>query len=87
MLVCFGFSWPINLYHNYRSRTAKGMSPSFILLIMFGYVAGIMSKIMNGNFTFVLVVYLLNLVIVSLNLVVYFRNLKLDHNIKEAVLK
>ncbi len=78
MLVCFGFSWPINLYHNYRARTAKSMSPSFILLIMLGYVAGILSKIMNGNFSYVLYVYVLNLLIVSLNLVVYFRNRKLD---------
>lgn len=87
MLICFGFSWPINLYHNYRARTAKSMSPSFILLIICGYIAGIMAKIMNGNYSFVLVVYVLNLVIVSLNLVVYFRNLKIDRNNGESAKK
>lgn len=78
MLVCFGFSWPINVYNSYRSRTAVGMSPFFILLIMSGYVAGISAKLMNGSFTFVLAAYVLNLAIVSVDLLVYFRNRRLD---------
>ena len=32
MLICFGFSWPINLYKNIKVRSAKGMSLPFILL-------------------------------------------------------
>ena len=78
MLVCFGFSWPISVVKNYRSRTAKGMSPLFILLIMSGYLAGITAKILSGNYTFVLAVYILNLVLVSLNLLIYFRNIRID---------
>ena len=35
MLICFGFSWPISLINNYRTRTAHGMSLPFILLIKF----------------------------------------------------
>ena len=38
MLICFGFSWPISLINNYRTRTAHGMSLPFILLIIFGRV-------------------------------------------------
>ena len=78
MLVCFGFSWPISVVNNYRSRTAKGMSPFFILLIMAGYIAGIAAKILSGNCSFVLAVYVLNLILVSANLLIYFRNLRLD---------
>ena len=78
MLVCFGCSWPISVVKNYRSRTAKGMSPLFILLIMSGYLAGITAKILSGNYTFVLAVYILNLVLVSLNLLIYFRNIRID---------
>ena len=78
MLVCFGFSWPISVVNNYRSRTAKGMSPFFILLIMSGYLAGITAKILSGNYSFVLAVYILNLVLVSLNLLIYFRNIRID---------
>ena len=78
MLVCFGFSWPINLIKAYKARTAKSTSLPFVLLIIMGYIAGISAKIIMGNINYVLVAYLLNLAIVSLNLVVYFRNVALD---------
>ena len=78
MLVCFGFSWPMNLIKAYKARTAKSTSLPFILLIITGYIAGISAKIASGNLNYVLIAYLINLAIVSLNLVVYFRNLALD---------
>ena len=78
MLVCFGFSWPMNLIKAYKARSAKNSSLPFILLIITGYIAGISAKIVLGNINYVLVAYLLNLAIVSLNLVVYFRNITLD---------
>ena len=78
MLVCFGFSWPMNLIKAYKARTAKSTSLPFILLIITGYIAGICAKIANGNLNYVLIAYLINLAIVSLNLVVYFRNVALD---------
>lgn len=82
MLVCFGFSWPLNLIKAYKARTAKSTSLTFILLIITGYIAGISAKLVLGNINYVLVAYLLNLAIVSLNLAVYFRNAALDkkHN-------
>ena len=78
MLVCFGFSWPMNLVKAYKARTAKSTSLPFVLLIIMGYIAGISAKIIMGNINYVLVAYLLNLAIVSLNLIVYFRNMSLD---------
>lgn len=78
MLICFGFSWPISVVSNYRSRTARGMSPSFNILIIAGYIAGIAAKIISGSFNFALAVYVLNLILVSLNLLIYFRNVRLD---------
>ena len=33
MLICFGLSWPINAYKNYKAGTAAGTSWQFILLI------------------------------------------------------
>lgn len=79
MLVCFGFSWPLNVYRNIKSHTAKGMSIAFILLIMAGYIAGIAAKIICHNISYVLLVYLINLAFVSVNLAVYFHNKRLDH--------
>ncbi|WP_407397636.1 SGNH/GDSL hydrolase family protein [Treponema sp.] len=78
MLVCFGFSWPINVVKAYRAQTAKSTSLAFICLIITGYVAGITAKIINGQFNYVLAVYFLNLAIVFANVVVFFRNKALD---------
>ena len=78
MLLCFGFSWPMNLIKAYNAKTAKGTSLPFILLIIVGYVAGITAKIVTGQTNYVLAAYVLNLVIVLLNLVIYFRNSTLD---------
>lgn len=78
MLICFGLSWPLNVIKAYKARTAKGTSLPFILLIITGYIAGIAAKIITGQINYVLVVYLLNLLIVSLNVVVYIRNVALD---------
>ncbi len=78
MLVCFGFSWPMNVRKAIKAKSAKGMSLAFILLIIVGYIAGITAKLMNHQINYVLAVYILNLVIVFTNLVVYFRNRALD---------
>lgn len=78
MLICFGFSWPINLIKNIKAKTAKSMSLKFIILIILGYVAGISAKLISHNINYVLVIYLLNLAIVSVNVVVYFINAKKD---------
>ena len=78
MLVCFGFSWPLNVIKAYRAKTAKGTSLPFILLIITGYIAGISAKLISGQINYVLIAYILNLAIVSLNLIIYFRNVSLD---------
>jgi len=83
MLICFGFSWPLNVLKSYRARTAKGKSLPFLLLIISGYLAGIASKFVNPAFDYaekwyVLFFYFLNLVMVSLDVVMYVRNRRLD---------
>lgn len=78
MLVCFGFSWPLNVIKAYKARTARGMSLPFILLIITGYIAGISAKFITHQINYVLIAYVLNLAIVSLNVAVYFRNMALD---------
>ena len=78
MLICFGCSWPISVVKNVRARSAKGMSLPFILLIMFGYVAGIAAKFVSHSINYVLAVYIFNLLAVSANLVVYFINRNID---------
>jgi len=78
MLMCFGVSWPLNVLKAYRAKTAKGTSLPSILLIISGYIAGISSKLISGQINYVLIAYVLNLAIVSLNVIIYFRNVSLD---------
>lgn len=74
MLICFGLSWPLSLIKNIKAQTAKTMSLKFNLLIIAGYIAGIAAKFINHQVNYVLIIYLLNLAIVSVNLGVYFIN-------------
>lgn len=78
MLICFGLSWPLNAYKNYRAGTAAGTSWQFIALITAGYFAGIAAKFVSGNLNWVLIVYFINVVCIAANWLVYFRNRRLD---------
>ena len=78
MLICFGFSWPLNVIKAYKAKTAKGTSLPFILLIITGYIAGTAAKVITGQINYVLIAYIVNLAIVSLNIAIYFRNVSLD---------
>ena len=85
MVLCFGASWPMNIMRSYRARTAKGKSLAFLILISIGYVAGITSKFMNADYMaefaskwYVLIFYCINLVMVSIDIALYFRNRALD---------
>lgn len=78
MLICFGLSWPMSVVKSYRSRTAQGKSIFFQIAIIIGYMCGIMSKLTASNINYVLALYLLNLLMVSVDLALYFRNKRLD---------
>ena len=79
MVVSFGASWPLNVMKSYRARTTKGKSLAFLVLIFFGYICGIISKLTAESFKwYVLFFYVLNLVMVGTDLVLYWRNYQLD---------
>jgi hypothetical protein len=57
-----------------------------VALVLFGYVAGIISKLINptymqnfGEKWYVLVFYVINFIMVFADLLLYFRNRKLDN--------
>ena len=79
MVVSFGASWPFNVIKSYRARTTKGKSLQFLVLIFFGYICGIISKLTAESFKwYVLFFYVLNLIMVGVDLLLYIRNFKLD---------
>lgn len=84
MIISFGISWPLNILKSYRSRTTKGKSLPFTLFILFGYICGIISKIMTQNFNLAFWFYIPNIIMVSIDVCLYFRNLKLDRMAEAA---
>ena len=78
MLLCFGLSWPFNILKSWNSRTAKGKSIGFELLILLGYALGIAGKFLSHNVSYVLVVYILDILMVCTDLVLTMRNMALD---------
>ena len=78
MLLCFGLSWPFNIAKSLRSRTAKGKSLQFEVLVVVGYLFGLAGKFVSGDVTYVVAVYVLDLVMVSIDIVLTCRNLGLD---------
>lgn len=78
MIICFGISWPMNIIKSYKSKTAKGKSLLFLFFVFFGYISGIISKIIWGNITYVLAFYVINLLMVGFDIILYFINHKRD---------
>lgn len=81
MLICFGLSWPISVMKSYKSCTAQGKSLMFELAIFIGYICGICSKFMAGNINYVLMLYIINLAMVSTDIALYIRNRKYDMDV------
>ena len=85
MIVAFGCSWPMNVIKSYRARTAKGKSLPFLILILLGYICGITGKLIAPSFKwYVLSFYVLNFVMVSVDLAMYIRNCRLDKMAEEG---
>ena len=78
MLILFGLSWPFNISKSLRSRTARGKSISFELIIIAGYLCGIAGKIVGGNITYVVAFYVLDIAMVTADLAITLRNMALD---------
>ena len=83
MVVSFGCSWPMNVMKSYKARTTQGKSLGFLLFIFFGYICGIISKLSGPGYKwYVLFFYVLNLIMVGTDLLLYIRNARLDRQRK-----
>ena len=76
MIVSFGVSWPISIAKSLKSKTSAGKSPLFISMIIFGYICGIISKIIAGNYNLAFYFYWINFATTSFDLALnlYYRN-------------
>ena len=86
MILCFGLSWPISIRKSWISKTAKGKSLFFDVFIWVGYIFGIANKFiqygMNPDRGWVFILawafYFLNIAEITVDMILYFRNVKLD---------
>ena len=81
MIISFGISWPLSIIRSYRSRSTKGKSILFSFFILFGYLCGITSKFMTHTFNLAFYFYILNITMVTIDVCLYFRNLRLEKQI------
>lgn len=78
MLVCFGISWPFNIAKSLRSRTAKGKSVIYEILVVVGYFFGLAAKIILGDVNYVMIFYIVDILMVTTDIVLTFSNRRLD---------
>jgi len=76
MLICFGAAWPASIYKSYISRSTQGKSLLFMLIVEIGYFSGLIHKFFY-NYDNVIYLYLLNLLMVGVDIALYLRNQRL----------
>ncbi len=73
MLVCFGAAWPLSIYKSWKTRQVAGKSLPFLLVILAGYVSGILHKAIF-RYDAVIFLYALNAAMVATDIALYLRN-------------
>jgi hypothetical protein len=71
MLFCFACSWPISIYKSLKTKFVLGKSPAFEAIIILGYIFGIIHKFLS-NLDIITFLWILNLMLVSADLLLYF---------------
>ncbi len=82
MLVCFAAAWPASIHKSWTSRTRKGKSLSFMLIILTGYTAGIAKVLVSRTAVYMLIPYTLNTMLVLCDVALYYRNYRIDSGLR-----
>jgi len=81
MLICFGASWPLDIYKSLKSRSTAGKSVMFMFVLNAGYIFGMANKIINSP-DIVLVLYIINFLMVSVDICLFYRNRRMESRLK-----
>lgn len=73
MLLCFGAAWPFSIYKSLKSKSTKGKSIVFLVILIIGYLAGILNKLFY-NLDPVIYLYIINLLMVGVDSLLWVRN-------------
>jgi len=77
MLLCFGAAWPVSIAKSIKTRRTGGKSLVFLLIVIVGYGAGIINKVLYSP-DFVVWLYALNATMVSIDAGLWIRNRRLE---------
>ncbi len=68
MLVCFGISWPFAIWKTIKVKNPAGKSFLFAIMVIIGYVSGMIAKYMRGGVDTVFCLYVIDFMMVSTDL-------------------
>ena len=74
MIFLFGVSWPVSIAKAIRTKKVEGKSPAFMAIVWLGYASGVVHKVLHAP-DWVTALYILNMVMVSWDLCLYYRYL------------
>ena len=84
MLLYFAFAWPFSIYKLYKTKSTKGKSILFSLVIILGYIFGIMNKYISDDVNYVVFFYFFDLGLVIIDCLLYFRNWHYENSASSA---
>lgn len=84
MIVSFGASWPVSIIKSYKAKTTRGKSIFFLYFVLFGYACGIASKLTMNRLNYVIIFYILNFTMVFIDILMYYRNAKIDRDLTQG---
>ncbi len=98
MVVLFGLSWPLNIMKAWKAKTAKGTSLLFYSFIWFGYIFALIGKFAlihehapmpwyETVHWYVMFFYFLNIIMVTIGILIYFRNSIIDSKSNKKLAK
>lgn len=78
MLVCFGVAWPFSIYKSLKSKSTKGKSAMFMIVLIIGYISGVLNKLLV-HYDNVIYLYIVNTLMVLTDLILFYRNRALEN--------
>ena len=72
MMISFGLAWPFSIYKSLKTKTVKGKSLYFMVVVLIGYICGILFKI-YGNMDLVILLYVMNTLLVATDILLYLK--------------
>lgn len=80
MLICFGAAWPVSILKSWTARSNNGKSLFFLIIVLIGYIAGILHKIFYLSDA-VIILYFINFTMITIDIIIYFRNERIESSL------